>query len=75
MATKIEDLRSCLDGGCIIRRPKGMHTNGGCGCQRDLMRAFRMSQDPEWLSKYRWIVEALQFYQREYEKNEKKDET
>ncbi len=29
-----EDLRTlaCGDGGCCIRKPKGMQTNGGCGC-------------------------------------------
>ncbi|WP_157763881.1 hypothetical protein [Paraburkholderia aromaticivorans] len=24
----------CTDGGCVIRAPKGMHTNGGCRCTR-----------------------------------------
>ena len=31
-------LTGCSDGGCIIRLPKGMHTNGGCRCQKALMR-------------------------------------
>jgi len=26
----------CGDGGCVILRPKGMHTNGGCRCPRDM---------------------------------------
>ena len=25
-------LGGCSDGGCVIKRPKGMHTNGGCRC-------------------------------------------
>ena len=28
----------CTDGACIIARPKGMHTNGGCRCARELQR-------------------------------------
>ncbi|MDN7549119.1 hypothetical protein [Burkholderia cenocepacia] len=28
-------LTGCTDGGCVIRRPVGMHTNGGCRCPRD----------------------------------------
>ncbi len=23
---------ACSDGGCVVRRPSGMHTNGGCDC-------------------------------------------
>ncbi len=26
------DIGGCTDGCCIIVRPKGMHTNGGCKC-------------------------------------------
>lgn len=22
----------CLDGGCVFKKPVGMHTNGGCKC-------------------------------------------
>ena len=32
----------CSDGGCIVLRPVGMHTNGGCRCARDQMKAQRM---------------------------------
>jgi hypothetical protein len=28
----------CTDGGCVIVRPKGMHTNGGCKCPRDQIK-------------------------------------
>ncbi len=26
----------CHDGYCVIEKPKGMHTNGGCYCMDDL---------------------------------------
>jgi hypothetical protein len=26
----------CGDGNCVIKKPRGMHTNGGCRCGRDL---------------------------------------
>lgn len=30
----------CADGSCVIRKPEGMHTNGGCRCvkQKDVQR-------------------------------------
>lgn len=28
----------CTDGNCIIVRPKGMHTNGGCKCSSDYIK-------------------------------------
>jgi hypothetical protein len=41
----------CSDGGCCIRKPRGMHTNGGCqcGCEREIgpskaQRALRAYQ-------------------------------
>jgi len=33
---------SCGDGGCVVLRPIGMHTNGGCRCSTDRMKAGRM---------------------------------
>lgn len=33
---------SCGDGGCVVKRPKGMHTNGGCRCSSDKYKAQRM---------------------------------
>lgn len=31
----------CSDGSCIVKRPTGMHTNGGCRCEeRELRRAL-----------------------------------
>lgn len=34
-------LGTCGDGNCVILRPKGQHTNGGCHCYRDEKRARR----------------------------------
>lgn len=28
----------CCDGYCVVVRPKGMHTNGGCKCTHDMDR-------------------------------------
>ena len=43
MANSVEKFRSmqkiiggCHDGYCVIEKPKGMHTNGGCSCLEDL---------------------------------------
>ena len=30
------------DGGCVIERPKGAHTNGGCKCLQELPPAKRI---------------------------------
>lgn len=31
-----EIIGGCHDGHCVVRKPKGMHTNGGCTCLEDL---------------------------------------
>lgn len=31
-----EEYLGCGDGGCVVERPKGMHTNGGCRCLMSL---------------------------------------
>lgn len=33
----------CSDGYCVIQRPKGMHTNGGCRCSDDRNRMRRFA--------------------------------
>jgi hypothetical protein len=38
----MDDIGSCGDGGCIIKRPIGQHTNGGCRCYSDRMKAQRV---------------------------------
>jgi len=35
-------LIGCHDGACIVHRPEGMHTNGGCHCHED-KRLMRMT--------------------------------
>lgn len=30
--SRLAMLGGCSDGGCLVVRPKGMHTNGGCKC-------------------------------------------
>lgn len=32
----------CGDGNCVVLKPVGMHTNGGCRCSDDRMKAQRM---------------------------------
>ena len=34
-------IQGCTDGGCLIRKPEGMHTNGGCRCARDHVKMQR----------------------------------
>lgn len=40
----MKEIGGCTDGNCVIERPKGMHTNGGCHCYRrspmDIRRAL-----------------------------------
>jgi hypothetical protein len=37
-----DHIGSCGDGGCLVKRPVGIHTNGGCRCANDRMKAQRM---------------------------------
>lgn len=37
-ARPVLDLQGCGDGGCIVARPTGMHTNGGCHCEPRALR-------------------------------------
>jgi len=37
----LTEMGTCGDGGCVVLKPKGMHTNGGCKCSRD---SFRMQK-------------------------------
>ncbi|MCR5876980.1 hypothetical protein [Phenylobacterium sp. J367] len=38
----LRELGGCSDGHCIIIKPIGMHTNGGCRCARDEMKMRRV---------------------------------
>lgn len=37
-----DSIGSCGDGGCLVKRPVGMHTNGGCRCSDERLKAQRM---------------------------------
>ena len=39
MYDKTKQLPGCTDGGCMYGHPGGMHTNGGCVCEKELRRA------------------------------------
>lgn len=38
---QLAEIGGCGDGGCIIVKPKGMHTNGGCRCSRNWLQMQR----------------------------------
>lgn len=44
LSLRLLDIGSCSDGSCIIRKPVGLHTNGGCRCNRDPIRMTRYAQ-------------------------------
>lgn len=45
----------CGDGGCTIKQPTGMHTNGGCRCKpRDFSRTLL------------WLAEEMENYGYKY---------
>ena len=31
--------KPCTDGNCCIKKPEGMHTNGGCKCLQNMSRS------------------------------------
>jgi hypothetical protein len=39
---RLEDIGGCSDGNCIVIRPRGQHTNGGCRCSRDSLTMQRL---------------------------------
>jgi hypothetical protein len=38
---RMAHIGGCTDGGCVIVRPKGMHTNGGCKCPQNKYKMQR----------------------------------
>jgi hypothetical protein len=40
----MQELGGCTDGYCIIVRPKGMHTNGGCRCSSNRNKMERLGR-------------------------------
>lgn len=41
LEARLADIGGCSDGYCVVERPKGMHTNGGCRCGTNRMTAER----------------------------------
>jgi len=39
----LEEMGGCGDGNCIIVKPRGMHTNGGCRCSRSTITMQRFA--------------------------------
>ena len=37
-----QHIGTCGDGGCLVLKPQGMHTNGGCRCFEDKYKSQRM---------------------------------
>lgn len=37
-----DSVGGCGDGSCLIKKPSGMATNGGCRCTRDYLKTQRM---------------------------------
>jgi hypothetical protein len=33
--TRLKQIGGCTDGACVVVKPQGMHTNGGCKCLRN----------------------------------------
>jgi hypothetical protein len=49
----------CGDGGCIIQRPLGQHTNGGCHCLEGIRDPGAHMKVFKALHRYRQIVSVL----------------
>lgn len=41
---RLGDIGGCSDGYCVIIKPKGMHTNGGCWCFQDRVKMQRLAR-------------------------------
>ena len=39
---QMDEAGGCTDGYCLIKKPTGQHTNGGCDCSRDNMKMQRL---------------------------------
>ena len=47
---KLRDhIGGCMDGGCLVQRPTGMHTNGGCRCHQDRIKSQHMMRSGQRL--------------------------
>ena len=41
LLSEMEEIGGCGDGGCMVHIRPGMHTNGGCRCNRDPLKMFQ----------------------------------
>lgn len=51
-------LNGCSDGNCVIRRPVGQHTNGGCQCLKMLRYPEGQTEFRDQMALVRAVVEA-----------------
>lgn len=54
LKARLEEIGGCGDGGCIVHVRPGMHTNGGCRCNRDPLKMVRVI----WVYKLAMSVRA-----------------
>lgn len=55
----MEAIGGCGDGGCVVFRRKGMHTNGGCRCYEDRTTARQaMARSSYFAHRIRAILEG-----------------
>ena len=53
----------CSDGYCVIQRPKGQHTNGGCRCSDDRNRMRRFASRAAYFREK--VAQALTSYKEQ----------
>ena len=41
---RMQNIGGCSDGACVVIRPKGMHTNGGCKCWKNPHNMQRLAR-------------------------------
>ena len=49
--SKMQQIGGCSDGGCVVVKPKGMHTNGGCKCWKNERSMQRLAMAANSLTK------------------------
>lgn len=42
LADRLQEIGGCTDGNCVVWKPTGMHTNGGCRCLNNQFKAQRV---------------------------------
>lgn len=49
--SKMQQIGGCSDGGCVVVKPTGMHTNGGCKCWKNQHSMQRLARAANSLAK------------------------